>query len=356
MISILDRYLVRAIVTGVVLVLLVLLSLSAFINLVAEFDNIGTGDFQMVDAFTYVLLRIPKQAFDMLPVAALIGALFGLGNLAANSELIVMRGAGLSVMRIARSVLLAGLLLAILGAALGELIAPPAEQFARSERARLLNRQVSIAGNASTWVKDDRQIVNVRQLSDENRAGGVYLFTFDDAHQLLSIGLAASARIDERQRWLLQDFRQTRFTDEGVVTSREALSMRGSRLNPEVLNLSVVDPERLAGASLLRYIGYLQDGGLETRSYEIAFWARVATVGSVLFMTLLALPFVFGPLRSSGTGQRLLIGVVVGIGYFLASKTLLNSGEVFNLNPFLTAWLPALVMILATSVALARVR
>ncbi len=356
MISILDRYLLRAVVSGTVLVLMVLLALSAFINLVAEFDNIGTGDFQMADAFMYVLLRMPKQAFDMLPVAALIGALFGLGNLASSSELIVMRGSGMSVARIARSVAIAGILLAMLGAALGELIAPPAEQFARSERARLLNRQVSIAGNASTWVKDENRIVNVRELSSDRRAGGVFLFAFDAQHRLQSIGRAASARIDARQRWLLQDFQQTRFDENGVTTIREALALRTSRLNPEVLSLSVVDPERLAGASLLRYIRYLKDGGLETRSYEVAVWSRTATVCSILFMALLALPFVFGPLRSTGTGQRLLIGVVLGVAYFLASKTMLNSGEVFNLNPFLTAWLPTLIMILITWVALLRVR
>lgn len=356
MTTILDRYLVRAVISGTALVLLVLLALSAFINFVAEFDKIGTGDFQMPDALMYVLLRMPTQAFDMLPVAALIGALFGLGNLASGSELIVMRGSGMSVARIARSVAIAGVLLALLTAALGDLIAPPAEQFARSERTRLLNRQVSIAGNASTWVKDENRIVNVRELNDEQRAAGVYLFTFDDQNQLQSIGRAASARIDDRQRWLLQDFRQTRFTEEGVETDQEALAIRASRLNPEVLSLSVIDPERLSSTRLLRYIRYLQDGKLETRSYEVAIWSRAATVFSVVFMALLALPFVFGSQRAAGTGQRLLIGVVLGIAYFLASKMMLNSGEVFNLNPFLTAWLPTLVMVLVAGVAIARVK
>ncbi len=356
MITILDRYLVRAVVSGATLVLLVLLSLSMFINFVAEFDNIGTGDFQMPDALMYVLLRMPSQAFDMLPVAALIGALFALGNLASGSELIVMRSSGMSVSRIARSIAIAGVLLALLAAALGELIAPPAEQFARSERTRLLNRQVSIAGNASTWVKDENRIVNVRELGEGQRAAGVFLFTFDDRHQLQSIGRAASARIDARQRWLLQDYKQTRFTGEGVETDAEALTVRTSRLNPEVLSLSVIDPERLGSRSIVRYISYLKDGDLETRGYEVAIWSRAATVFSVLVMTLLSLPFVFGSLRATGTGQRLLIGVVIGIAYFLAAKMMLNSGEVFSLNPFLTAWVPTLVLILVTGFALARVK
>ena len=356
MITILDRYLVRATVTGTALVLLVLLALSAFINFVGEFDKIGTGDFQMPDALMYVLLRLPTQAFDMLPVAALIGALFALGNLASGSELIVMRSAGISVARIARSIAIAGVLLALLAASLGELIAPPAEQFARSERTRLLNRQVSIAGNASTWVKDENRIVNVRELNEEQRAGGVFLFTFDDKQQLKSIGRAASARIDARQRWLLQEFRETKFTGDGVATDAETLAVRTSRLNPEVLSLSVIDPERLASRNLLRYISYWKDGGLGPRSYEVAVWARAATVFSVLVMTLLSLPFVFGSLRAAGTGQRLLIGVVLGIAYFLGSKMMLNSGEVFSFNPFLTAWLPTLVLIVATVLALARVK
>ncbi len=356
MISILDRYLVKAVIGGVFIVMLVLLALSGFINFVAESDKIGTGDFQLFDAFMYVLLRMPRQAFGLLPVAALLGALFGLGALASNSELIVMRASGLSVVRMARSVAIAGLILMIAAAGLSELIAPPSEQFARSERARLLNQQISIAGNASTWVKDENAIVNVREFSDSERVGGVFLFSFDDQHRLASVGRAASARIDSRQRWLLQDFHETRFSKDGVETAGEALAVRSSSLNPEVLNLSVMDPERLASAGLFRYISYLRNNGLETRGYEVALWSRMADILTVLIMTLLALPFVFGSQRKAGAGQRLLIGVILGVAYLLGSRMMLNSGEVFGLNPFLTAWSPTLILIFLTGYLLARIR
>jgi lipopolysaccharide export system permease protein len=356
MISILDRYLVKAVIGGVLMVMLVLLALSGFINFVAETDKIGTGDFQLFDAFMYVLLRMPRQAFGLLPVTALLGALFGLGALASSSELIVMRASGISVARMARSVAIAGFLLMIAAAGLSELIAPPAEQFARSERARLLNQQISIAGNASTWVKDENAIVNVREFTDNESAGGVFLFSFDEGHRLTSVGRAASARIDTRQRWLLQDFRETRFDTEGVQTASEALAVRSSSLNPDVLNLSVMDPERLASAGLFRYISYLRANSLETRRYEVALWARLADISTVLIMTLLALPFVFGSQRKAGAGQRLLIGVILGVAYLLGSRMMLNSGEVFGLNPFLTAWAPTLVLAVVTGIALSRVR
>jgi lipopolysaccharide export system permease protein len=73
-------------------------------------------------------------------------------------------------------------------------------------------------------------------------------------------------------------------------------------------------------------------------------------------MPILALAFVFGSLRTGGTGGRLMIGVVIGLAYYLASEMLANSGQVFNLNPALIAWLPAIVLVAVTGIALARIR
>ena len=85
-------------------------------------------------------------------------------------------------------------------------------------------------------------------------------------------------------------------------------------------------------------------------------WSRVARTATVAIMPVLALAFVFGSLRSAGSGSRLLIGVLIGLAYFLASEMIANSGQVFNLNPAVVNWAPSLVLLAVTVFALNRVR
>ena len=73
-------------------------------------------------------------------------------------------------------------------------------------------------------------------------------------------------------------------------------------------------------------------------------------------MPILSLAFVFGSLRTGGAGGRLMIGVGIGLAYYLVNEMLANSGQVFNLNPALTTSLPTMALVLVTVVALARVR
>lgn len=173
---------------------------------------------------------------------------------------------------------------------------------------------------------------------------------------LASLGRADAAHLDTEQRWLLENFRETLLARRPIEARSESRSSRAVGLNPELLELSVVDPNELAARGLYNYIGYLRDNDLDARRYEVAFWSRIATLTSVIIMTMLALPFVFGPLRSAGAGARLMVGVLIGAGYFLINKTLVNSSQVFELNPLLIAWLPTLALAAITWVALSRVR
>jgi lipopolysaccharide export system permease protein len=107
---------------------------------------------------------------------------------------------------------------------------------------------------------------------------------------------------------------------------------------------------------LLHYIDYLKRNNLDASQYESEIWNRASRTLTVLVMPILALAFVFGSLRSGGAGGRLVIGVVIGLAYYLASETLANSGQVFNLNPIIVNWLPFMVLCGITVIALARIR
>ncbi|HEX6639374.1 MAG TPA: LptF/LptG family permease, partial [Steroidobacteraceae bacterium] len=118
--NLLDRYLIRAVLGGVFVVMAVLITLGALFLFSGQQDDIGVGTYTAVDAFWFVLLNVPQQIYELMPIGVLIGALIGLGSLAKGSELTVMRAAGISVWRIAGSVLMAGVLLTAFAVICGE--------------------------------------------------------------------------------------------------------------------------------------------------------------------------------------------------------------------------------------------
>lgn len=351
-----DRYLATAMLGATGLIMLVLLGLAAFINFVSQVDNVGEGSYTLLNALAFVALVMPQQAYEMLPVASLLGALLGLGALASNSELIILRASGVSVWRLARTVTITGGALMLLAIALGEWIAPPAEQYAKRFRAQQLHKELSFTGGQSGWVKDGNVIVNIGAALNGAQNGSVRIYRFDDDGRIASVGTAASAEVSQSQNWLLRDYHESTFSAAGVATRNERLATQRSELSPELLGLSVVDVDQLSGRRLARYVSYLEENQLSSERYRIAFWSRVASVVSVLMMSMLALPFVFGSLRSSGSGARMVIGVLFGLAYYLASNTLASSGAVYGINPVLTAFLPTIVLAAITVLLMARLR
>ncbi|HEY7640906.1 MAG TPA: LPS export ABC transporter permease LptG [Steroidobacteraceae bacterium] len=356
MTSLLSRYVIRSILGTTLLVMLVLLVLSGLYLFITQQDEIGIGTYSLEDAFLFVGLNLPQYAFDMLPIAALIGALLALGNLARSMELIVVRAAGVSVARIAMWVAGAGVILMIVTGVLGELVAPQMEQYGRRMKTFEKYHDYSLAGNRSAWAKDGNTVVSVGQQSGDNRYGGVYVFNFDAQHRLSSVGRANNASIDPNNVWRLENYRESRFDDDRVVSRGPLTAEVRTRLSAEFLGLAVLDPESLPGLGLRSYIRHLKQNGLDARAYETAFWARIARTVAVAVIVVLAVPFAFGPMRSTGTGARTVVGIMIGVVFFLLAKMLESGGAVFDLPPVAIAWLPTVLLALITSVAVSRVR
>ncbi len=353
--NLLSRYLMRTILQSTLLVLGVLLALAGLFQFIGSLDDVR-GDFQMPQAFLYALLRLPQISFEMLPMAALIGSLLGLGALANKSELVVMRTAGISVARLASMVAASGAVLLVLAALVGEFIVPPVDYFARNMRSEARLSQTELSRGNPAWVKDGELILHLEQVNSEFEFGGVYLFRFSDDQHLESIARADNSGITDDERWLLENFRETRFSSEGVQTTSSSMTVETLDIDSGVLGVSLVKPVSLSARGLVSYVNYLRRNDLSTIRYEMELWSRIATTTTVALMPVLALAFVFGSLRSAGAGSRLMIGVMIGLGYFLASETLTNSGQVFNLNPAIICWIPTLALLGVTIVALARVR
>jgi lipopolysaccharide export system permease protein len=258
--------------------------------------------------------------------------------------------------RLAASALGVGIILTLATGALGEFIAPPLERYATQQRTVAQNTNVQFDSRQNVWLKHGDQIINARARADGNWEGGVYLFGFNSQRDLTSVGRAEAASLYPDGRWHLENLQESRFDNGSVSVSSEATHALGPGLSPELMGLSEIRPQTMSVRDLRSYWDYLRRNKLDSRSYEIIMWFRIAGIISVSIMTTLAVPFVFGSLRNSGGGVRLLIGIMIGVGYFLANRTLANSGQVFDLNPVVVASIPSLVLMLITVIGLTRLR
>ncbi len=352
--SLLSAYMMRTILATTALVLVVLLALVGLFEFIGELDSME-GDYQTPQAILFTLLRLPNLAFEMLPIATLIGSLLGLGGLAAHSEITVMRSAGLSVTRLASMVAVSGLVILVFTGLLGEFIGPPLDYYARDMRMEARYQKDEDLGN-SAWVKDGPVFLHLQRVNSEFEFGTIYLFRFDEDNELAAIAQADNSGLDRNDNWVLENFRETMFRDDGVRVAESSRAVESFEVDAELLGSSLAKPLSLSARGLLVYIDYLKRNSLDASQYEAEIWYRTSRTLTVLIMPILSLAFVFGSLRSGGTGARLTIGVVIGLAYYLASETLVNSGQVFDLNPAFVNWLPFLVLTTLTAVALARVR
>ncbi|HEY5719645.1 MAG TPA: LPS export ABC transporter permease LptG [Gammaproteobacteria bacterium] len=349
----LDRYLATEVLRAALLAAVALTALDAFFGLVGELEDLGRHTYGLGTALTYVALTLPRRLFQMLPSAALIGALVALGGMAVRSELAVMRAAGVSVGRIAWGVLKAGLLLLLLTALLGELVAPWAELRAQSLRASTQNDLEAAQVDRGFWLRDGDSYVHVRHAFPDGELLEVRVYTFDGERMSASLRAARARR--EADRWQLLEVERSRFDAAGVHTDRLARLEWQTALDPALLSVVVVRPEHLTALGLARYIDHLERGGEDARRYRQAFWGKLLAPLQGLVMLLVALPFVFGGSRTAPLGQRLVIGIVVGLLFHLLSRLVGQAGHAYQLDPLLSAGLPSLLFLGLALLGLRRV-
>jgi len=354
--NLLDRYVIRALLGGAALVLTVLIALGALFLFANQQDDIGVGTYSAIDAFWFVLLNLPQQLYEFMPIGVMIGALLGLGALARGSELTVMRAAGISVWRIAGSVTMAGVLLMIFAVLCGEFLAPPMQEMAKRQKTLSKFSNISFANRGGAWVRDGNLLINVMQQSGSAEFGGMRIFELTPAHELASAATAATALVQPDGTWKLSRYAVTRFGGERVEAERQDTREFESTIGGEFLKDTVASPGDLDTRTLWSLIHHLKNNGLDARTQEFAFWSRIARTFAIWFAALLAVPFVFGNLRSAGSGARLLIGVMIGLSFFLLQRLLESGTIVFNANPIVLAWFPSALLAAVALALIARTR
>lgn len=340
--NILDRYIAKIIVSITAFCLLILVGLSSMLKFVEQLKSVGQGSYSMFDAATYVFLMVPRDIEVFFPMAALLGALVGLGAMASNSELVVMQAAGISKLRVIFSVMKTAIPLMILVMALGEWGAPWAEREARNLRTQEISGGSLIKSTSGLWAKDGDRFVHVSKVIETGLLNDITIYQFDSAKNLEHITKAAVAKY-QTNSWLLENVNQTEFSTLATsVTNIDTLSWVSS-LTPDKLGVVTVKPESLSIEGLNDYIEYLEVNKQETSHYDLALWRKVMQPLTVAVMMLLALSFVFGPLRSVSMGARLVMGVITGFAFHLSNAAFGPISLVYQVPAFVGAILPSLL-------------
>ncbi len=348
-----DRYIAGAVLRSSLAVLGVMAALAMFFTFIGELDNLS-GNYDAARAALFVLLSLPNYLYEFFPALVLVGTLVGLGGLAANSELTVLRAAGLSRLRLFGAVLLGGSLLVGLAVVVGEYVGPAGYQQAKSMRAAAEGRELAHHDRAGLWVRDGRRFVRVGWVMADRRLRDISVFVFDESRELETIVHAREARLTDAG-WRLTEVSRHAVGEDSVASRRVAEETWERLIRPELFEILVVDPVDMPARTLLDYIGYLEANGLDSERYRLAFWIKVLTPVSTLVMLVLALPFVFGSQRKAGAGQRIFAGIVLGLAFWLAGRVLNHLGPVYHVPPFLSAALPLVLFLVIGLLVLRRI-
>lgn len=351
--KVIDRYIGAAAAMAAALALLTLVALDGLLAFVQEIPDIGTFRYGAAQAATYILLTLPRRAFDFYPTAALLGALLGVGALAVNSELVALRASGVSRRRISAAALGGCLALAAPMMVIGEWVAPAAEEAAQQLRVTRQGENLSLGGPSGVWVRSGDSIINAERLLETGALSGVTVLEFGEGRRLVAATKAVLAE-PAVGGWELTGVRRTELGADHASATRDKRQFWSELVDPELLRVAALKPEDLSLRALDRYIEYLDANDLDSYRYQQAFWYRAIYPLTVVALVIAGLPFIFGPLRQGGFGQRIFLGIAIGLAFFLINRTLVRLGAVYELDPLAVTLLPPLLVAFAATAYLRR--
>ncbi|WP_027713287.1 LPS export ABC transporter permease LptG [Dickeya chrysanthemi] len=341
MFRVLDRYIGKTIFNTIMMTLFMLVSLSGIIKFVDQLRKVGQGGYSVMGAGLYTLLSVPKDIEIFFPMAALLGALLGLGTLATRSELVVMQASGFTRLQIAGSVMKTAIPLVLLTMAIGEWVAPAGEQMARNYRSQMMYGGSMLSTQSGLWAKDGNDFVYIQRVAGESELLGVNIYHFDKQNKLLSVRYAASA-VYENGGWKLSQVEESDLSDGKQIGGSQTVSGEWkTNLTPDKLGVVALEPDALSIRGLYDYINYLSQSGQEASRYQLNMWSKLFAPLSVAVMMLMALSFIFGPLRSVPAGMRIVIGISFGFLFYVLDQIFGPLSLVYHIPPVLGALLPS---------------
>lgn len=340
--KIIQQYLNKTLLETGAIVLLIVLGLEIFIMFLGELRDIGHGEYTISSAFIYVLLDLPTQLYMLFPMLGLLGILLGLGILANHHELLVLRISGVSVYQINWMVLKIGIVMIIAMTIVGEWIAPRLERMADSYKMSKTSNGQVLKTIHGLWIRNQGNFLHIETIFPQGKLAGITAYEFDKNHRLTK-SLFAQTAIYKKSHWILKDVVESSISMHQITTKNYPEMIFGMHLNPRFIQLSKDDPEDLSIKQLMGYMRFLEENHLKDATYNFAFWSRVLQPFATFIMLSLAVPFVFGPLRSVTRGLRILVGTLLGFSFYILNQFFGPMSVVYQFPPILAALLPMLI-------------
>ena len=345
--KILDLYIAKTLLKYSLAVMVILVGVFAFFKFLEEVDDIGRVGYSAIDAFAYVSMLIPSIAHSLSSLFILLGVILGLGYLASNSELVVMRSASVSIGKITKTSLQVSLILMIVMMLFGEFIAPFASEQAKRFKAKATGERIVDASEQGFWIREGEQFIHV----DKNVGGeffkNVTLINRKNKKEIDSVVFSPNAVIDQQNLYLKQSSSyQLAGDDVNRSITKESLPEYTTLVNfdQDLIQSLKKEPKTLSIWQLYKHIDFLSSNQLSTDIYEVEFYARLMQPITLVTMIVLAIPFVFGSLRDSSLGKKVFIGVTIGLFFWLASKIGAQLSLRFDFNHLISAALPTIVV------------
>lgn len=334
-----NRYLFQTILSSVLMVLLVICALDLLSKFIDELDSVNDS-YTFIEVMVYVGLNIPMSIYSYLPFAALVGGLIGLGGLASTSELISMRAAGVSLLRITISVIKPILILVVLAILLAEYVVPTAEQYAENRRSLKLDGVKSaLSSRSGLWSREGDEFMHFNRVQANGQLFGVTRYRFDENNKLLSTSFAESA-LYVNGAWQEENVVETTINDTGIEKERYLTRPWNIQLSPALLTILVQDADNLSISKLYYYINYLKAQSIDSGQYQLSFWNKILQPLAMISLVLIAVSFIFGPLREVTMGYRIFSGVAIGIIFQLTQKLLGPVSLVYGFSPLIAVLIP----------------
>ena len=339
-----DRYIGKTVVKAILVVMLCAGALTFLLTVAEEVGGLSER-FSFLDVLWLVVLAMPARMQELVPFVVFLGTVIGLGSLSSRSELTVLRSAGTSVMRLFGSCVIPVLAIFFASWFLSDYIAPIAETESVSVKHRKTGS--STAGKASKpfWTRDAETITGIEQVAPDGTLYGIRQYELDPEGDLVLARSAETATYDPlKKKWIFESVRDSRLGVSSVETSQSPRLEWRTRHDPESIRARVfVDPEKLSASELWRQVRYRQREGLAAHQYQVALWSMLLQPVAILGLILIATGFVVGLLREVGMGQRLTVGILIGLVFHYVQQFFAPMTAVYNIPAWTAVLLPILL-------------
>ena len=330
--KILQLYLFKRFIFGFLISLAVLLSIEIFFSFTAEIKYLNSGNYSFTRLVQYILLNIPRSINIMFPYAILIGAMLSLGAMASDLEFVSMQAAGISVSKIMFIILSQAFALSIIFYSISDFIVPKYTIKAEQKKNFAINKKIIFQRNG-VWFKDDNAFIKIREIYSESNLKGIIIYDYNEENRLQAISNIKEADLING-KWILKGVNKTLFSTNPISKKYHKVQIKDKFVNQQLINIKTQNSLSLSLSDVAKNIRYLNNNNLDTTVQTKIFWEKLFQPFSTVIMLFLAMPFIFGRYRQNNLSKRIVIGVLIGISFFIVYSILPNIGIVLGIYPF----------------------